>query len=65
MGALIYLFAAFGSMEIDVERFIKGIPRGKRFLIHFFHQILQIIVEWFGMESLKVCGWQSYPLSLV
>ena len=36
IGALIYLFAAFGSMEIDVERFIKGIPRGKRFFDSFF-----------------------------
>ena len=36
IGASIYLFAAFGSMEIDVERFIKGIPRGKRFFDSFF-----------------------------
>ena len=36
IGALIYLFAAFGSMEIDVERFIKGIHRGKRFFDSFF-----------------------------
>jgi phosphonate transport system permease protein len=36
VGAVIYLTAALGTMEIDIDRVMEGLPRGKRFLDAFF-----------------------------
>ena len=36
VGAVIYLSAALGTMEINIDRVMEGLPRGKRFLDAFF-----------------------------
>ena len=36
VGAVLYLTAALGTMEINVERVMEGLPRGQRFLDAFF-----------------------------
>ena len=36
LGTSIYLLAALGSLDIDVERVLEGLPRGKRFFESFF-----------------------------
>ena len=36
VGAVIYLSAALGTMEINIDRMMEGLPRGKRFLDAFF-----------------------------
>ena len=36
IGTFIYLVAAFASMEIDINRIMEGIPRGRRFFDSFF-----------------------------
>ena len=36
IGSVIYLSAALGTMDINVERMMEGLPRGKRFLEAFF-----------------------------
>ena len=57
VGGAIYLAAALGTMNIDLERVKEGLPRAQRFLEAFFPPTSQTTAGYFGRELLRVFGW--------